>query len=182
MKNSTALLLVLISAGLYFTFIGPEYTEVSALRAEQSQYQEILANVSEVSTKRTELQTKYKNIPQAELDRISKILPDQVDTVNLARDFDTIASRYGIPIKSFGVTVENTSNIVALDLGTASAGPSVQNVTIQLAFVATYDNFRRFLRDIESSIRVADINSLTFQATDNGLMNFNLSLKTYWLK
>ncbi|MDB5194687.1 MAG: hypothetical protein JWN50_701, partial [Parcubacteria group bacterium] len=48
MKNSTAVILVLISVGLVYTFIMPEYGKIQSLRAEAAAYNGVIANVSDL--------------------------------------------------------------------------------------------------------------------------------------
>ena len=49
MKNSTALILLLISVGLFYVVVSPQYGKVQVLQAQSTQYKEILANVEEVT-------------------------------------------------------------------------------------------------------------------------------------
>ncbi|MBX4198978.1 type 4a pilus biogenesis protein PilO [Candidatus Parcubacteria bacterium] len=179
MKNSTSLILLLISIGLFYTFISPHYDTVGTLRAQSGKYEDILASVSALTATRDDLSVKLANMPPTEVAKLEKILPDNVDTVNLAMTFDSIAARYGISIKSVR-TVE-----VKTDTGTgivqASANP-YEKVTVSFSFVSTYPNFRKFMADIEQSLRIIDVKSVTFQATDSGLYEYQVSVDTYWLK
>lgn len=179
MKNSTAFILLLLSVGLFYTFISPHYATVQALGSQADQYKSILANVSELSAKRDDLNVKYQNVPQDEVARLEKILPDNVDTVDLAMNLDSIASRYGISIKN--VQTEATGGqsgaIVQSD-----GGQPYNAVTVSFTFVSTYANFRKFLNDIEKSLRIIDIHTLTFQAGESGLYEFHIAVDTYWLK
>lgn len=187
MKSTTAIILMLISVGLYYTFISPQYAKVTALRGQVNQYNDILNNVTELKDRRDTLLSKYNSIAPVEINRLDKALPDHIDTVNIARDFDTIASRYGISIKSLSTAETKTDNVgtVAPVNATVAPGasvPSVQQVSITFSFVATYQNFRSFLRDLESSLRILDITHLSFDTADNGLNLYTLTLTTYWLK
>lgn len=180
MKNSTALILLLISVGLFYTIILPRYDKAQNLRTQEAQYKEIIANVEALSAKRDDLEVKYQNVPVNEVSRLEKILPGTVDTVNLALNFDSIAARYGISIKSIR-TVENKldtgSNIIQ-----SSAVAPYGDVTVSFSFVSTYDNFRRFLSDIEKSLRIIDVSSVSFQTSPNNIYEFQLAVRTYWLK
>jgi Tfp pilus assembly protein PilO len=180
MKNSTAFILILISAGLLYVFILPQYDQIGTLQANQAQYQNILQNVSALEAKRDELLVTYQNIPQQKVDELSKVLPDNVDTVSLAMNLDTIASHYGISIKSVQTAKDNTNNSSTIVVGATS--PTYGSVTFNFSFISTYSNFRKFMLDIEKSLRITDIQSVSFQSTTNGLYEYQVSIKTYWLK
>ncbi|MEK7194173.1 MAG: type 4a pilus biogenesis protein PilO [Patescibacteria group bacterium] len=180
MKNSTALILLLLSVGLFYSFILPYYDKVTALRAQSSQYKEILTNVSELGKKRDDFEVKYSNIPQSEISRLEKVLPGNVDTVTLAMNFDSIASKYGISIKSIRTvdqTADVNSGIVQEDLS-----KMYKAVTVTFSFVAAYEDFRNFMADIEKSLRIIDVKSVFFDASDTGLYEFLVTVQTYWLK
>jgi Tfp pilus assembly protein PilO len=180
MKNSTAFILILISAGMLYVFILPQYDQVNALKANQAQYQNILQNVSALEAKRDELLVKYQNIPQQRIDELFKVLPDNVDTVSLAMNLDTIASHYGISIKSIQTAKDNTNNSSTIVVGAPTSAYGA--VTFNFSFITTYANFRKFMQDIEKSLRITDIQSVSFQSATNGLYEYQVSIKTYWLK
>jgi hypothetical protein len=178
MKSSTAFILILISAGLFYTFVMPEYSKVQALRAEAAQYQGVLGHVSDLSQKRDALLLKYNAIPQQDIDSLEKILPDNVNVVELALDLDSIASKYGISIK-------NVQTVKAQDQGATSvvvpvpSGP-YQKANISFSFISTYDNFRKFERDLEQSLSIIDVKTASFNTADSGLDEFQMQIETYW--
>jgi len=180
MKNSTAFTLLLISAGIFYTWIMPQYGMVQTLRSEASQYQSILSNVSDLTLKRDQLLSQYRAVSSTNTARLAQVLPDNAATVDLARNFDDIASRYGISLKSVDVIsdAQNTSNQVI-----APSSGHYGTVIVTTSFVSTYANFRKFLNDIEHSLRLVDVRSVTFTTNSgNNLYAYTMSLNTYWLK
>jgi Tfp pilus assembly protein PilO len=185
MKNSTAFILLLISVGLFYTFISPQWQEVQGLKAEAATFSNALDNVHTLVAKRDQLLAQYKNIPVEQIDQLQKILPNNVDTVNLALDLSTVAALYGISIK----TVETSStNPVSQDNSiTASAvdGTTVapyQTVFVTFTFTSTYENFRKLLNDLEKSLRILDVQEVTFKTGINNLYDYRVSIETYWTK
>ena len=52
-----------------------------------------------------------------------------------------------------------------------------------MTVTASYDNFIAFLKDLEKSLRLVDVVSLTFTAPESSpTYDFTIGLKTYWLK
>ncbi len=180
MKNSTAIILILISVGLFYTFIIPEYSKVQALRAEASGYNDIIGSVSDLSKKRDELLLKYNAIPKIQLDNLTKILPDNVNVVELALNLDTIASKYGISIKNVK-TVDDKADGGATVVKTVTAS-GLQKVRITFNFTTTYANYRKFLADLEQSLRIIEVRNVTLNNADSGMSEFQMMVETYWLK
>ncbi len=178
MKNSTALVLLVLSVALFYSFVMPYYDKVNVLREQSAKYKEILNNIVELAQKRDDLAVKYENIPAEEIIRLEKVLPDNVDTVNLAMNLDSIAAKYGIAINSIKAVEAN--NQAGFEIVQSTAGPYAP-VSISFSFVAGYQDFRNFIEDIEQSLRIIDIKSISFDTTETGLYDFSISADTYWL-
>lgn len=181
MKTTTPFIFILVAIGLFYTFINPHYGKVQELQAEASRYSEVLDNVDELKEKRDALLLKYNSIPKTEISRVEKALPNNVDSVRMALDFDGIAAKYGISIKSIsaGGNRQDASQGMVVD---SSGGQLYETTQIMITFVSTYDNFRKFMKDIETSLRVIDIKSVTFSTGETNLYEYTVSLDTYWLK
>jgi Tfp pilus assembly protein PilO len=189
MKSSTPIILILISVGLFYTFINPQYVQVKKLQAEASQFSDMLGDVSQMAGIRDALLVQYRNIPKENIENLEKALPNHSDTVRLALDLDAIASKYGISIKKIEVgdkarndvaTVIDTTAVQA----TPSPLPTYQKETVTFSFTSNYEDFRLFVRDMEKSLRILDIQRVNFQVGENesGLYDYKLTVGTYWLQ
>ena len=47
---------------------------------------------------------------------------------------------------------------------------------------APYENFVKFMKDLEQSLRIVDVTALSFKANANNIYDYSVSIKTYWLK
>lgn len=182
MNNNAAIIFILLSVGLYYTFTGVQYQEVKELQAQASEYRNVLDNAEEIFNLRDALQTNYAAIPRAEIERLNKILPDTIDTMQLALDLDGVVSRYGVSLKSVRTTTEPSvtdPSLVVL--------PEYQNpygkATVFFSFVSSYENFKKILADVEKGLRLMDIKIIAFQVNPNAsLYEFQITADTYWLK
>ena len=52
---------------------------------------------------------------------------------------------------------------------------------ISFEFASSYDNLKKFLSDIESSLRLIDIRSIDFNLSDKGIHNYKVTTEIYWL-
>ena len=180
MKNNIAIILLLLSVGLFYTFTNVQYRKVKDLRVLAGEYQNILENASAITDLRDALLVTYTAFPKEEINRLNKVLPDNVDTIRLALDLDGMASRYGISIKGIQTTIGATgdANLIVLP---EYAGV-YEKATVSFSFISNYDNFKRLLADIEQSLRIMDVKSASFQAAESGFYEYQISADTYWLK
>ena len=90
--------------------INPLYEEVKELQTLANEYRGVLKNVSNIIDLRDRLLVAYQSLPQTEINRINKVLPDNINTVRLALDLDSMASRFGVSIKNIQVTTARASS------------------------------------------------------------------------
>jgi hypothetical protein len=180
MKNNTAIILILLSIGLFFTFTTTQYQEVKRAHLLASEYRSVLGSVSAIIGLRDNLLSDYETLPRAEVTRINKVLPDNIDTVRLALDLDSIASRYGISIKNVQTDTEVNADANLIVLPEFSS--PYDKVTVSFSFISNYANFIRLLADLERNLRIMDIKSISFRASDSNLYDYQISVETYWLK
>ena len=149
-------------------------------RALLNEYDNVIQNVTAIAETRDKLLVSYNSIPKNEIDRLSKILPDKIDTVRLAIDLDSIASRYAIAIKN--VQVGNTNDKDSNSLLLPGTPSGYEKATISFSFISNYENFMSMLTDLEKSLRIMNVKSVTFKITETGLYEFHVVVETYWVK
>lgn len=173
------LLFAVVAGGLFFGFIDPTWSRVKELRTEVSQFDTALTRSKELQQTRDTLLSKYNTLSPASLARLAKMIPDNVDNVRLILDIDSIANRYGMRVSD-----------VALDADTSRTdrgqiGPDESRYASRLlsfSVTGSYTEFRAFLEDLEQSLRLVDVMKVEFTATESGVYDFAVSIKTYWLK
>lgn len=180
MKNSTNLILILLAIGLFYTFSLPVRREVAVLQAKANEYESLLGNVSHMIETRNSLLSSYQAIPRLQIERLSKMLPDNVDAVRLALDLDTIAARYGIAIKEVKVNTQPDQNATLAVLPDYQS--AYQTATVAFSFVSNYANFIKLMGDVERNLRIMDVKSINFKSEDSGIYEHTVILETYWLK
>ncbi len=173
------LILILLALGLFYTFTRPQYRQAKELRATAAEYSEIIDNVEKIAETRDRLLVDYEKIPPVELDRLTKVLPDNVDSVRLALDLETIASAHGISISDVKVETD-VDRGVSLPQLPEYALP-YGKVAVSFSFVSNYGNFTSFLSDLEKSLRVMDVKRASFRVSETGFYEHGITVETYWL-
>lgn len=181
--NITALILLIASAGVGFGFINPQYAKYQVLSENRAQYQTAAAQAKKVREVREKLISSASNISSLEKDRLSRMLPDTVDTVRLTTDITSIASKYGILIKRIDAKPEeeNTRSPIldASPFATAQKVEHFKALPIAFTLTTSYENFSRFLADLEKSLRIIDIVSISVVPNQLGQYDFSVSARTY---
>lgn len=183
MKGVIPILALLIAGGAFYFYIDPTYTEIRTLREEESTLKLALDRARELQTVRDQLISRKGAFSTSDLERLEKMLPDHVDNVRLALDMDSLAAQYSMRIRN--VLVEKTGDTRATAARQVQVGPderAYESMRISFTVSGPYATFRSFLADLETSLRLVDVESLSFSATDTGVYDYTVSLRTYWLK
>ena len=182
-----------MTIGLFFMYVDPTYKNVQEIILEQERFDQALNKSKELQIIRDRLLATYNTFSTNDLNRLTKLLPDNVDNVRLVLDIDHIASAYGMRIKDVSVdTLEERK--------AGTIGPSnnkYESVKLSFSMVSSYNNLTKFIMDLERSLRIVDITGISLVAIEDQISNpdksasseiqenlykYNISLRTYWLK
>jgi len=179
MKRPSSLILIILAVALFYTFTTGQYDIMKERRAKAAEYQNVLKNVENIVETRDKLLADYRTIPREEIDRLFKVLPDNADSVRLALDLDTIASSYGISVSNVRVDTDGDPNARLLILPNSMF---YEKARVSFSFISNYNNFMALLSDLERNLRVMDVKSVSFVASDDGLYEHEITIETYWLR
>lgn len=184
MKNVMSLILIALAIGLFFVYVLPQYSSLSTLRATESSYQSALASAKQLQTVRDTLLNSYNSISDSDKAKLTEMIPTTFDPVKLVSDISIDAAQYGMTVS--GVKIDNANvgdDTSRADITSGVATSTYQ--TIQLSFTTTgqYTSFMQFLKDLESSVELLDLEKLSIQssrtATGPESLNFDVTLDTY---
>lgn len=163
-------------------YTNPAYQTIKALAAQAASYDDALNKAQELKATRDQLLSKRNTFSATDLQKVQRMLPDNVDNIRLIIDINNVAARHSLTLSGvqLGEISDTRSNRNAAAIG--SSGSSVGSVSVSFSVTATYDVFQAFLRDLEHSLRIVDVERLTFTAGASPAITFNLSIRTYWLR
>lgn len=199
MKSILSIILILAAALLFFFFTKPKLAILQTSQLEVSQL-EIAENAAKkLQARISDLQNVYNNISPADNAKILTMVPNSVENVKLIIDFDktlqAMVEEKGtaplyVKVNGGKVSIENpkvTQSGATADGNFDASKLGVVSVTFGVTL--TYGDFLEFLRRIEHSTRIIDVDSIAFSATpvasantNDPIYTFNVGLKTYWLK
>ena len=163
------------SIGLFFQSTSPIIDNIKTLEVTRSQLNAAQANYDQFQQLLKQKNIVFNQIDKTKTDRLAKFLPDSIDNVKLIIDINQIASDNGMTIRNISIK-GNDSSAIGPDsrtYGVATLGFSVSG---------PYQTFRRFLTALETSLRLVDVTSLSFTAGDKDQFDYNMEIKSYWLK
>ncbi|HVU79734.1 MAG TPA: hypothetical protein VHD37_00030 [Candidatus Paceibacterota bacterium] len=175
------ILLVAAAIGLFALFTNPTYQGTKGLQAEVKVYDEALDKSQELRKIRDQKTAAFNTFSVDNKDRLQEILPDNVDNIHLIIDINNIAARHGLSLKNvqLGEVSDGATGRSAAAVG--SSGDAIGSVTLGFTLSATYDDFLAFLVDLEHSLRVLDVEKITFKVGAEALNDYTLDIRTYWL-
>jgi Tfp pilus assembly protein PilO len=186
-----SLVLVAAAAAIFVLYTRPTYDTVQVQALQIAQYDSALDKAAQLQAVKQNLLTKYNDFSPADLERLKKLLPDHVDNVALILDLDNLASHYGLGLSNVDVSTPASAAVSKTAVGAiGAAGLKYDSLNIKFSTHGTYQQFSEFLRDLEASLRVVDLTSLSITGSgsqaDTGSQEpsyqYSVSLRTYWLK
>lgn len=190
-KSIFSVVSVVAAGAIFFLYTQPTYDQVKSMASEISQYDEALNKAAELQQLKQALLSKYNTFNPSDIAKLQKLLPDHVDNVRLILDFDSIAGRHGMAIQNVVVSSSQSAKSSQTAIGTVSASKQkYDSLTIKFTSQGTYEDFRGFLDEMQRSLRIVDLVSLTITRTSDApvtgssgpLYNFEVTMRTYWLK
>jgi Tfp pilus assembly protein PilO len=184
------IILILSSIGIFFGYVDPNYkggsgvvdTDITTygikqLNDEYAKYENTVNNSTKVVQNRKVLTDKNNKISSPDKDKLTKMLPDNIDNVRLILEISDIAAARNLAVKNISISgPAQTSSSIGPD------NTPYGTLSLKFSVNASYDNFQNFAKDLEENLRMIDITDVNFSSTETGFYDFNVSLNTYWLK
>lgn len=178
MSSTSTLSYIIISIAVLYALVLPKWDELSVLRAEESKYQDAILKTQQIEQKKNDLLAKFNEVKSEDRARIESLIPDKYDYVRLVSQIDSIGSRYGISIDKVQSREHDTS--VGNSIGEAAPPKIYKSATISFTFNSTYENFNKFMDDLERSLRILDIKSIRISALEGSVYTYDVEIDTYW--
>jgi len=172
--------LIILSGGLFFSYINPTYKETGDLKKVQQEYDNALTKSKELREVRQELLAKYNSFSEENVKRLEKLLPDNIDNVRLIMEINQIAVNNGGMIRSVDIYSDAGEGKGKGDLGPDLRG--YDSVGLRFTVEAKYDDFVNFMDDLSKSLRIVDIIDYSLKSGQEDVYKHNVNIRTYWLK
>lgn len=178
------LVLIALSIALFFLFTNDQYTEMKELLVQKNEYTDSLDKYEELVNTTKGKSEEMNNISSADRNNLSKILPNNVDNIRLFLDIQNIAGRFSMGISDIAVgdnVRSNNSRTQPSAIGPTNSTSG--SLTLSFSTVASYGNLIAFLKELEKSLRIVEIKSLSFETNPkSNNYQVDIALDTFWLR
>lgn len=187
-NNFTALILLIASIGVFVFIINPDFDasrpeSLKSLINQNNSYKTALQTATGLKAKRDKIVEDYKKIENKK-SVVEEIVPDGLDTIRLILYLNTMADKYGFSVKNIKFSnienKEDKKNAASKETKQLLSSNKYKNAQISFSINTSYDNFNLFLSDVESSLKVLDVTSVSVKANDTGVYDYNLTIQTYY--
>lgn len=182
----------IIAGAIFFFYTKPAYDQVRTLKAQIAQYNQALEKANELQRLKQELLARYNAFNPADVERLGKLLPDHVDNVRLLLDLDNLAASHSLALRNVAISgptdPQTEQPTVDANAVIAENAQAYDSLTFKFNTQGTYPTFMTFMEDLERSLRIVDLVSLSLQraATDaksaEPVYSYDVTIRTYWLK
>ena len=181
-KNIIATILIVLAVGVYLTFTRAKIDEVNAVREINGQYSQAIRNADNLIKVRDQVLKDYNSLSAEDRGRLDKMVPNTTDNIRLVIDLNSIARLRGVVLKGVKASTAASGKTDSAQKIDIIPTPTLDTVNISFSVSAPYQQFIEFMRDIESNLRIMDLNHLTVAVSDTGTYDFGVRLSTYWLR
>ncbi|MCX6820043.1 MAG: hypothetical protein NT019_02025 [Candidatus Adlerbacteria bacterium] len=167
--------------GLFVLYTNPAYQTIKNLSVQNASYDDALTKSAELHSLRDRLLATRASFSNDNVIKLSHVLPDNVDNIRLIIDINNIAARHGLALSTVELGSVSDSDQKRSALAVGSSGAAVGSVQVGFSVAAKYDDFLVFLQDLEHSLRIVDIDKISFNTGPGDLNVYSVDIRTYWL-
>ncbi len=177
-KFFVSLFLIAGAAVIFFTKSKNYFPEVKSLRNQVASYNETINTAKEVKNSIDKVLGDYNDISQENVDRINKIVPSTPESINLVVQIDDIMKKNGLRLKNI-----DTRNIVSENSAFENKiNKTYESIALSIQTQGSYGSFYSFLKDLEKSLRLIDVNSIKISPAGQDNYDFSIEAVSYWRK
>jgi len=178
--------LLLIAAFLLAAFfvLKPELDDIKQTNAQTTSQIELINRQRNYLQSLQQSVAAAQTIPPTTLQQVDRALPDDPSIPSLLVQFGSAAASNNVRIDSMNFTEPTVATQPAATAKPGSANPVASNpqirkIDISLAIHAySYFDVKRFLSDLESSLRLLDVTGITASGA-GGQVTYALTLRSY---
>lgn len=190
------IILLLAAVGVGLVLLMPEFDHFQSIRSDTAVLQQISAEMDDLTNKRNALAERANAISREDLAKLDQAVPDSARAPEFLVSMERIAKSDGISIKRLDlgrvIQVKGKSSIaspvpvpVSPNAGDAATSGQasqqvINNMPVTISVTGRYEDFKNFLRDIETFVRIVNIQDIKFVSSlaDKGRLEITARVET----
>lgn len=181
---SAVFLIGSLALGLFYG--KPAWFEFQSLRNDTAELQARSAELDGLKEDRNRLLDILNSVSKADLDKLNQALPKSQQTADLLVLMEALAEKHSMGLSSIVFTPPPAPGVGQPVLGSGAIvieQSNVQEFPLSFAVSGSYENFKEYLKTIEKTLRIIDVQSISFTAPQDRTQS-NISIlikaKTYF--
>lgn len=158
----------------------PAYSDVRARQEILNNKKADLQKLEELIGKMNELTSVYKE-KETEIEKVWQILPKEKDIPGLLVQFESLAAQSGLILGAIDFSeVEIQEQTGAKSQRKLT--PPYKKLSVSIRITGSYDAFKNFLSNLESNLRLTDVQSINFVSKGeiSDIFEFSLTGNVYY--
>ncbi|MCR4274965.1 MAG: type 4a pilus biogenesis protein PilO [Candidatus Campbellbacteria bacterium] len=182
MRFISSIIFIILSLAIFFGFTNGRYEKTKDVRLEIARFDDALQKASDLAVLRDSLKEKFNSFSQNDLHRLDTLLPNTIDTVRLIIDINGIARRHDLTV--LNIVVDGAADTSSKKTTIGPQEKPYGTILVSFNITTSYDRFKSFLGDLENSLRLIDVDSVTLGEENpiTGMTTYAIRAKTYWLR
>ncbi len=182
-RTLTPIFSIIIALMVFLFVTKPIFGEIQTVQDDTEKYRTAVDQATKLNNKLTSFITQMNGFSGVEKDRLDALVPSEIDEVKLLADLKDLTQKYNMLLGNVHVSEEqHTAN-------TTDSAESSQNVSyadlvstdVSFSLIGTYAQFKDVLREIEKSLVLMEVVSVSFRAGTGDLMQFETTIRLYAL-
>ena len=181
-RTVTPIFSIVIGILIFLFYTQGQFTDVKQVKDEASRYEQAVATAE---TRNKELNAKYDAMEAhgpSDIERLNTLVPREIDEVKILTDISELARSHNM---LFGNVVASNNELepqVTVDDGSLPAEFKDLTFTeLQFSLIGTYDQFKAFLADVESSLVLLEVYNIGFTTGEGIFQQYSVSVRVYAL-
>jgi Tfp pilus assembly protein PilO len=188
---SSALALIFIVAAfiIFFSLIKPAYENTQRLRGEETSRKLFVNEQQKIIEKIKKLISDYQGEKKIQ-EVASLVLPPNPEVAGALAQLNSLAKTNNLTLQGFSITIPSLQNITS-NLSSSKEQSEIAAIiskpvgllNIQTRFSGSYEDFKTFLKQLETNIRILDISNLQMGQAgkpNQDLYGYDITVVTYY--
>lgn len=187
-RTLVSIFFLLIGVFAFVVFISPQFSKSRGSRIKLADLANIASELEDIAVDRDKLIDIYNSITQADIDRLGKMLPSGPNASSFLTNLEFLALKNNLQLKRLefvGDTSATASRAQSIPVPSSVVsavrpGENFAELPLSISIEGSYESFRNYLKDLEKSVRLLDINEINFGLIRPNTYEFTVKAKAYY--
>jgi large-conductance mechanosensitive channel len=183
-RTITPIFSIIIALVVFFMYTKPMFADIKVIQNEAGQFGEAVEKAEELNRELARKLDQKRSYTAESLNRLEALVPEEIDEVQVLADLSEIARSHNMLFGNIGVSNTEIEQVKGKNSSQSNQTMGYENLTqtdIEFSLIGSYDQFKSFLADLESSLVLLEVVSIDFSAGEGTLQQYKLVVRLFAL-